>query len=59
MKQETIPVALKTLPPITVSGMILWGFPLSDWVVLATGFWILLQIGFFLYDRFKKKSSTS
>lgn len=55
MKQETTTMALKTIPPATVSGMILWGFPLSDWVVLATGIWVVIQIGFFLYDRYKKK----
>lgn len=55
MKQETITAALKTAPPVTVSGMILWGIPLNEWILMLTGAWILVQLGFFLYDRFKKK----
>jgi hypothetical protein len=56
MKQETVTTAaVKTLPPATISGMIIWGIPLNEWVLGLTALWILIQIGFFLYDRFKKK----
>jgi hypothetical protein len=55
MKQETTMAAVKTLPPATISGMIIWGIPLNEWVLGLTAVWILVQMGFYLYDRFKKK----
>lgn len=34
----------KAAPPLTVSGMTVAGFPLSDWVLLFTAIYTVLQI---------------
>lgn len=54
MKEETTILITKTGPPVAVSGVLLWGYPLSDYVLWITAFWVLLQIGGFVYDRWKK-----
>ena len=56
MKQETIAsVAIKSSVPTGVSGAILLGYQLHNWVLGLTAIWVIIQIGFFLYDRFKRK----
>ena len=47
--------AIKTAPPITVSGMIIWGYTVQDWVCVLTGIWVLLQIYLALRNHFKNK----
>ena len=47
---------IKTVPPITVSGMIIFGYTVQDWVCVLTGIWVLLQIYLALYNHFKDKS---
>lgn len=49
-------VVIKTLPPATVSGMIVWGIPLNEWILILTGAWIIIQLGFLIYDRFTKRN---
>lgn len=46
--------AAKLSPPLTVGGATLAGLPLSDIVLILTGLYAVLQIGFLLYDRFWK-----
>lgn len=46
--------AAKLAPPVTVGGITLAGIPLSDVVLILTGIYAVLQIGFLLYDRFLK-----
>lgn len=44
----------KLTPPLTVGGATIAGFQLQDWVLVLTGVYALLQIGFLLYDRLIK-----
>lgn len=46
--------AAKGLPPATVAGLTLAGVQLSDWVLIVTLIWLLLQIGGFCFDRYKR-----
>ena len=45
---------LKLSPPLTVGGATVLGLELSDVVLLLTGAYAALQIGFLLYDRIVK-----
>ena len=47
---------IKTIPAITVSGMIIFGYTVQDWVCVLTGIWVLLQIYLALHNHFKDKS---
>lgn len=42
---------LKATPPITVGGLTLFGVGLSDWVLLLTAVYTILQIGFLVRDK--------
>ncbi len=42
-------------PPITVAGMSLFGIPLDSWVQLLALFWLLVQILYFFYDKWRDK----
>ena len=55
MKQETTSLVLKGSVPTAVSGAIICGYPLQDWVLVLTALWVIIQISGYLYDRFKKK----
>lgn len=47
---------LKAAPSVTVGGMTVAGVPLSDWVLILTAIYTILQIGFLLRDKvFRKK----
>lgn len=46
--------AAKLAPPVTVGGVTLAGIQLQDGVLILTGVYAVLQIGFLLYDRFVK-----
>lgn len=37
--------AVKSAPPVVVSGMTLAGYSLNDWVLAATLLWIAVQMG--------------
>jgi hypothetical protein len=53
---EVIAKAVENTPHVAVSGLIIFGVSIQDWyVVLATGF-VLLQAGYFIWDKFLKKS---
>lgn len=57
IKTDTVSEAVKAAPPVTVSGMMLFDIPLDAWVQIATLVYIVLQIGFLLYGKFKKNES--
>ena len=42
--QEQIADIAKAAPPLAVTGMTAAGFPMSDWVLLLTAIYTLLQI---------------
>jgi len=48
--------AVKVTPPLAVTGMQILGYGLSDWVLLLTLIYTAIQLGFLLFDRFKKHS---
>lgn len=52
--EEFIAAGAKLAPPLTVGGFTLAGIPLSDVVLVLTGLYAVLQIGFLLYDRIWK-----
>lgn len=47
-------MAIKSAPPVAVTGLSLAGVPLQDWVYIATLVWISIQAAVFLWDRFVK-----
>ena len=42
--QEQLADVAKAAPPLTVTGMTIMGFPISDWVLLLTAVYTGLQI---------------
>ena len=42
--QEQLADLAKAAPPITITSMTVLGFPMSDWVLLLTAVYTLLQI---------------
>lgn len=46
---------VRLAPPAGVSVTSFLGVPLSDWVYIATIFYILIQCGVLLYKTFRKK----
>ena len=51
---ETLAEAAKVAPAITVSGMVLWGYPLSDWLILLTIVYTLVQLVLLIEKRIKQ-----
>ncbi len=47
----------KATPPLAVQGLQLFGVPISDIVQLVTLVYLLLQIGWFAYSRYKDKKN--
>ena len=47
--------AVKAAPPLTVGGLTLWGVSLSEWVLILTAIYTLLQIYFLLRDKLGQK----
>lgn len=43
--------AVKSGPPVLVSSMTLAGYSLNDWVLVATLLWIVVQMGWFLWQN--------
>lgn len=48
---ELFSEALKAAPPVTVGSLTLFGVGLSDYVLLATLIYTVLQVGFLLRDK--------
>lgn len=42
----------KAAPPVTVTGLSLFGVTLNEWVLIATLTYTLLQMGYFIYTKF-------
>ena len=42
--QEQLADAVKVAPPLTVTGMTVMGYPMSDWVFALTAIYTALQI---------------
>ena len=47
--------AVKSAPPLVVTGMSFLGITLQEWVYIATLIWIGIQLGYFVYDKFLRK----
>lgn len=43
-----------SLPPAAVAALTILGVSLQDWVLMATLGWLGLQIGYFIYQRWKE-----
>jgi hypothetical protein len=52
-QSEATVAAIKAAPPITVTGLHFFGYPIQDWVALATLVYVLLQIALLLYKVYK------
>lgn len=56
-KQHVIEaLAVKNAPPVTVASLTLFGVHVHDYLVVITIAWVLVQMGFFLFDRWKKRN---
>ena len=44
MAHQEIADLVKAAPPLTITGMTMLGFPISDWVLLLTALYTILQI---------------
>ncbi|MNO88119.1 hypothetical protein D3C76_795560 [compost metagenome] len=55
---DTADVVVRNAPPVAVAGASVtdWfaGLPMSNIVQVATLVWILIQAGFYIYDRVRK-----
>ncbi|WYW04304.1 holin [Pseudomonas phage vB_PpuP-Kurepalu-1] len=60
---EIVDVAVRNAPPVAVAGASAtdWfmSIPMSNLVQAATLVWIVIQAGFYLYDRIKKAKNGS
>jgi len=55
-KEDILREAVASAPPVSVAGLALAGISLQDWVLIVTLIWILLQMGYFTYKRYKEWS---
>lgn len=53
--QEIATEAMKAAPPVTVGTLALAGIPLSDWLLIFTIAYTILQIFFLLRDKWWRK----
>ncbi|WYW02959.1 holin [Pseudomonas phage vB_PpuP-Villemi] len=58
MDTTTVDVVVRNAPPITVAGASYTSwfshFPISDVVQWATLIWVVVQLGFYLYEKYRK-----
>jgi hypothetical protein len=54
MQHAPIQQMLTSTPPVAVAGMTVLGYPLADWVQVLALVWLGLQIGWFIYSKFKQ-----
>ena len=52
---DAVTEAVKAAPPITVGGLTMLGVSLSEWVLILTAIYTLLQIHFLLRDKLGQK----
>lgn len=48
---ELIKETFRAAPPITVTGLTVFGVPIADWVAVATLLYIVLQVYFLLKEK--------
>ena len=49
--------AVKALPPVGVTGTLFLGLPLSEWLVILTIIYTVLQIGYLIYNMVHKEKT--
>lgn len=52
-KNEIVQEAVNVAPPASVAGMTLAGVAMSDWVLIATLVYLVMQITWFVYSKAK------
>lgn len=52
---DAVTEAVKAAPPLTVGGLTMWGVSLSEWVLILTAIYTVLQIYFLLRDKLGHK----
>lgn len=57
--QEIATEVAKAAPPVTVGSLALAGIPLSDWLLILTILYTILQIFFLLRDKWWRKRRVS
>lgn len=51
MKEAIAAEVVKASPSVTVSGLVLFGVPLSEWVIIGSAVLVVLQVFFLLRDK--------
>lgn len=59
MTKDVIAEVAQMGPPATIVGLTLWGVTLQDWVLIFSLILILLQIGWFIYDKIFRRLGAS
>ena len=49
--------AVKALPPVGVTGTLFLGLPLSEWLVILTIIYTMLQIGYLVWNMVHKEKA--
>jgi hypothetical protein len=55
MLQDIAVEAAKSAPPVAVTGALIAGMSISDWVAILTGLYVLLQIGVLLRKELRER----
>lgn len=53
--QDAVIEAAKSAPPVAVTGAMIAGMSISDWVAILTGLYVLLQIAVLLRKEWREK----
>lgn len=53
--QDAAIEAVKSAPPVAVTGAMISGMSISDWVAILTGLYVLLQIAVLLRKEWREK----
>lgn len=54
---ETAKEVAKAVPPVGVTGTLFLGLPLSEWLVILTIIYTVLQIGYLIYNMVHKEKT--
>lgn len=52
--EELVLATIKTAPPLTITGMIIYGYTVQDWACIVTIIWVLVQIYLALHNHIAK-----
>ena len=55
LQHELIAGVARAAPPVTVTGLSMFGVGLADWLILVTIVYTVLQIVFLVRDRMRRK----